>query len=166
MGSSDDSTSFRNALSRLFLRRIAELDEPATAGEADVAGPWHVEEIPGPKGETAFGLFRAGESLDRGFEPAAVFRWRWLALLAAAGYPATGRDAAFRLAKEKTDEGFSLTTAAGESAGHLELFDENLVAALHVLDSLIRTPESLAWILEAAGAVALERAGAILDERV
>jgi hypothetical protein len=50
--------------------------------------------------------------------------------------------------------------------GYLGLFDENLVAALHVADGLIRSPEALAWLLEAAGAVALERAGAILEERV
>jgi hypothetical protein len=164
MRSSDDSN--RNAFSLLFLQRISERDEPATAGEADVAGPWHIEEIPGPQGGTRFGLFRAGESQARGFQPAAVFRWRDLALLAAAVYPGTGRDAAYRLARERSEEGFALETAAGEIAGHLDLFDESLVTALHVVDSVGRSAEALARFLEAMGAVALERAGAILDERV
>jgi hypothetical protein len=123
-----------------------------------------VEEIPGKSGPS-FGLFRAGESLARGHQPAAVFRWRWLALAAAAAYPSTGRDAAFHLAKEKGSEGFALS-AAGETVGHLDLFEENLVAALHVADSLARSPEAFALLLEAAGAVTLERAGAILAERV
>ena len=61
MRSSDDSN--RNAFSLLFLRRIGERDEPPAAGEADVAGPWHLEEIPGPSGETSYGLFRAGGGL-------------------------------------------------------------------------------------------------------
>jgi hypothetical protein len=30
---------------------------------------------------------------------------------------------------------------------------------------LLQSPEALAWLLEAAGAVALEHCGAILDER-
>jgi len=54
------------------------------AKEADVAGPWHIEEIPA----LGFGLFREGESLTRGCRPAAVFPDRWLALLAAACLPA------------------------------------------------------------------------------
>jgi hypothetical protein len=49
-----------------------------------------VVELPGG----SFGLFRIGESPERGHRPAAVFRRRWLALLAAAVLPGTGRDAA------------------------------------------------------------------------
>ncbi|HSS49497.1 MAG TPA: hypothetical protein VLX28_11175, partial [Thermoanaerobaculia bacterium] len=49
-----------NAFSPAFLQRIAERDEPPSAGEADVAGPWHVEEMSGDAG--GFGLFRLGES--------------------------------------------------------------------------------------------------------
>src|SRR5206468_1596588 len=45
----DDCTvpSSQNAFSASFLHRFNRQDEPTTAGEADVAGPWHVEEIPG-----------------------------------------------------------------------------------------------------------------------
>jgi hypothetical protein len=46
------------------------------------------------------------------------------------------------------------------------LFDLNLIEALHVVEGLLRSPEALASLLEAAGQIALERAGAILDERV
>jgi hypothetical protein len=151
-----------NAFSPAFLQRLGERDEPPSAGEADLAGPWHVEEMP-----TGFGLFRLGESQERGFSPYAVFRDRWLALLAAAVLPGTGRDPAFRLDKEADAEGFAVTESAGGAVvGHVGLFDESLVDALNVAAVVVRLPGSLAGLLEAAGQVALERAGAILDEKV
>jgi hypothetical protein len=39
------------------------------------------------------------------------------------------------------------------------------VDAMSVVAHLLQAPESLAYLLEAAGAVVLERCGAILDER-
>jgi hypothetical protein len=164
MRSSDHCThsSSPNAFSDSFLQRIAERDEPPAGGEADVAGPWHVEEMEG-KG---FALYRLGESRARGFEPSAVFRERSLALLAAAVLPGTGRDAAFRLHKEPVPAGYAVESGnGGEVVGHAALFDENLIAALHVADVLTRSPESLANLLEAAGPLALERAGVILEAR-
>jgi hypothetical protein len=41
-----------------------------------------------------------------------------------------------------------------------------LIEALHVAACLARSPEALANVVEAAGQVALERVGAILDGRV
>ncbi len=164
MRSSEESTlsSSRNAFSLSFLHRIGERDEPPMAGEADVAGPWRIVELP----SGSFGLFRIGESPKRGYRPAAVFRRRWLALLAAAVLPGTGREAAFRLQKENGSAGFAVETGnGGEVVGHLDLFDERLIEALHVVESLARSPEAMADLLEAAGQVALERTGAILDER-
>lgn len=64
----------------------------------------------------------------------------------------------------------SVLTPASPSAwgpaGHFALFDENLVAALHAVAALSRSPRALANFLEGAGGVALERAGALLGERV
>jgi len=150
-----------NAFSPAFLQRIAQRDEPPSAGEADVAGPWHVEEVPG-----GFGLFRLGESQERGFDAYAVFRDRWLALLAAAVLPGTGRDRALRLGKEAGAEGYAVAEPGGAVVGHVALFDESLVDALNVAAAVVRLPGSLASLLEAAGQVPLERAGAILDDRV
>lgn len=163
MRSLGDCTSSRNAFSPSFLHCIAERDEPPSAGEADLAGPWHVVEIPG----RGFGLFRLGESPERGFPPAVVFRDRSFALLAAAVLPGTGQDPRFRLRKEAGPEGYAIEEGnGGEPVGWSGLFDESLIAALHAADCLARSPESLANLLEAAGQVALERAGAILDERM
>lgn len=167
MRSSRNSTlsSSRNAFRSSFLSRIAERDEPYTAGEADMAGPWHVEELASAEG-ILFGLYRLGESHARGFQPTAVFRDRSLALLSAAVLPGTGREAAFRLQKKAGPEGFLVETGNGaEPVGHLALFDESLVDALHVVESLTRSPMALANLLEAAGPLALEHAGVILEER-
>jgi hypothetical protein len=162
MQGSDDRTTLPsfNAFTPSFLQRLAELDEPPSAGEADVAGPWSVEEIPG----FGFGLFRAGEDASRSFRPAAVFDRRPVALLAAAVLPGTGRDAAFRLHKSARPAGYAIESA-GQVAGHVALFDERLVDALHVVEMIVRSPEALANLLEGAGALALERAGVILEAR-
>src|SRR5262245_9576741 len=161
MRSFDDSTPSQpsNAFSSTFLHRFGEQDEPPTAGEVDAAGPWFVEAIPG----LGFGLFRAGESLTRGFRPAAVFPDRWLALLAAAVLPGTGRDDLLRLNKEPDSLGYGVALDDGEIVGHFELFDEPLLDAVNVAIGLVRAPWSLAYLLEAAGPLALERCGAILD---
>ena len=155
--------SSRNAFSPSFLERLGERDEPPTAGEADLAGPWSVEELPG----RGWGLFHPGTSAAAGDQPYAVFAERWHAQLAAAVLPGTGRDPAFRLRKDETPEGYAVESAdGGRVVGHLALFDENLVAALHVAEALLRSPWNLATLREAAGQVALERSGAILGGRV
>ena len=150
-----------NAFTPEFLKRVGERDEPLTAGEADMAGPWQIEEIPG----SGWGLFRLGEGSARRFRPFAVFRRRSVALLAAAILPGTGRDAAFRLQVDPELAGYAVV-ASGELVGHLALFDDQVIAGLHVAEMLVRSPESLARLLEAAGAITLERAGAILDLQV
>jgi hypothetical protein len=149
-----------NVFSSSFLQRIGERDEPPTAGEADAAGPWHIEEVP----SRGFGLFRAGESLARGFKPAAVFSERWLALLAMAALPGSGRDAMLSLRKEDDAHGYAVTLDDGSEVGYVELFDEALLDGMNVAASLLRSPESLAALLEAAGGIALERCGVILAD--
>jgi len=162
MHSSDDRNSpVPNAFNDDFLKRIGERDEPPTASEADVAGPWTIEPLLGG----GFALFRSGEGSTRGSRATAVFRERPHALLAAAVLPGTGRDAVFRLGSEPAPDGYPLLNLAGETAGSLRHFDQPLAAALHVVETLLRSPEALANLLEAAGGLALERAGAILDQR-
>ncbi|HYG63200.1 MAG TPA: hypothetical protein VEL74_11515 [Thermoanaerobaculia bacterium] len=166
-----------NAFTTTFLDRLAERDEPPTAGDADVAGPWRIESIP----SHGFGLFRVGESLARGFAPVAVFPSRWLALLMAGLLPGTGRDPLLLLSKQPDAHGAYPVTLAGggddggdggdddgngrRPIGFLQLFDERAIDALNVVIHLLQSPESLAYVLEAAGSVTLERCGAILDER-
>jgi len=159
--SNDGNSPVPNAFNDDFLKRIGERDEPPTASEADVAGPWTIEPLLGG----GFALFRSGEGSARGSRATAVFRERPQALLAAAVLPGTGREAFFRLGSEPTPNGYPLLNLAGETAGALRHFDQPLAAALHVVETLLRSPEALANLLEAAGGLALERAGAILDQR-
>ena len=155
-----------NAFTPTFLRRLDDHDEPITAAEADSAGPWSVEEIPG----RGFGLFRTGESLARGFEPSAVFTTRWLAIVVAAILPGVGRDPYLTLEKAPGPEGYAVRlhgrTPGGEVVGRLPRFDEAVIDAANGALFLLRSPESLAWLLEAAGSICLARCGAILDYRV
>jgi hypothetical protein len=151
-----------NAFDADFLKLFEERDEPPTGPEADVAGPWRVEPIPG----LGFGLFREGESLERGFRPAAVFPDRWLALVAAAVLPGTGRDAFLHLNKEADADGYGVALDDGAVVGHVELFDEALISAMNDLIAVVRSPWSLAYLLEAAGPLALERCGALLEHWV
>jgi hypothetical protein len=58
------------------------------------------------------------------------------------------------------------TGPSPSAAGHLRDFDEGLAFALHLAAAIVRSPVALAWLLEAAGHVALEQAGRILDRRV
>jgi hypothetical protein len=53
-----------------------------------------------------------------------------------------------------------------EPAGHLRDFDEALAGALNLAAALVRSPMSLAALLQAAGYVALEQAGRVLHRRI
>jgi hypothetical protein len=162
-----DSTRRPNAISTDFLSRFDDRDEPPTAHEAEVAGVATIYEIAG----RGFCLYLPGDYPDLGHLPVACFFERWRALLAAAVLPGTGRDPVYRLLQEAAAEGFALISGVGregrpEAAGHLRLFDERLASALAVADALLRSPQSLALLLEAAGKVALSRTGALLAANV
>ncbi|HEX3531202.1 MAG TPA: hypothetical protein VH988_29425 [Thermoanaerobaculia bacterium] len=148
-----------NAFEETFLAAIDQLDEPMTAAEAEAAGPWALLAM--PSGE--WGVFRRGQSAERDV-PVASFRRRETALLAAAVLPGTGRDPQYRLAGEPDAQGYALTIPSGEATGHVRLFDENLRDALHVAECLVRNPEALARLLEAAGGVALRETGRLLRQ--
>ena len=153
-----------NAFHPDFLRLLDERDEPITSSEADVAGPWRVLPVPG----LGFGLFREGEPPSRGFRPVAVFADRFLALLTAAALPASGRYPLLFLARDPDpdDQGYAVRLDDGTVVGHFLQFDQTLLEAVNGLVGVLRVPGSLAFVMEAAGAIALERAGAILEERV
>lgn len=148
-----------NAFAPEFLKRTTELDEPATAGEAETAGTAQV--VPAAGG--GFAVLGEGLSLDEGDPPVAIFHERSAALLAAAALPASGREPTYRLGQDADERGFPLYEQ-GRIAGHLACFDEALVAALNHFDRLTRMPASLAQLLEAGG-LGLERAGRLLERR-
>jgi hypothetical protein len=149
-----------NAFAAEFLERLAERDEPASAGEAETAGTAQI--VPVPQG--GFAVLGEGLSLAEGDRPVAILRDRSAALLVAAALPASGREPTYRLGKEADELGFPLYEQ-GRIVGHLACFDESLVAGFNHFDILTRTPASLAQLLEAGGCLGLARAGRLLERR-
>jgi hypothetical protein len=163
MRSDDDRNTPRvpNIFQRDFLDRIGQRLEPPAASEAAVAGVWRVEEVQ----TTFYAVFRPETPPARGYRPTGVFLDPAHALLIAALLPGTGRDPLFHLHKDLTPDGYPVQSG-GEVIGHLAVFDDKLIDALHVVECLLRSPEALANVLEAAGSVVLERVGTILGGRV
>ncbi len=159
------SPSSHNAFAAEFLSRFEQEDEPPSAAEADVAGPWEVQSFALADGHEAFGLWRLGERPDWGDAPSGLFRDQATALLAAAVRPFVGRDPFFELGRERESGGFPLLRQ-GEAIGWLDLFDEDWASGVNALERLTRSPQALATLMEAAGPLALERAGRILRARV
>jgi hypothetical protein len=148
-----------NAFTAEYLELLAERDEPVTAAEADVAGPWHLEAHP----SSGWAVLRQGESLASS-QPVAIFSKKDAARLAAAVLPSTGRRSRYRLGKDPDALGYPVYDDA-QVVGHFERFHEDLVVALNVVDALVSSPGDLAWLLDAAGGLALDHAGKIALER-
>ena len=149
-----------NAFTTEYLELIARRDEPVTGSEADTSGPWHLEAHP-PEG---WAVLRQGESLEKGSAPAASFKYKDTARLAAAAIPCTGRRPRYRLGQDPDALGFPVLDD-DQVVGHFQYFDEALLAALNVVDALVSVPRDLAWLLEAARGLALDHAGKIALER-
>ena len=160
-----DDPTIRNAFDEEFLRRFQREDEPGSAGEADAAGPWEVHSAPTSDGREAFGLWRLGERPEWGDPPAALFRERSMALLAAAIRPLLGKEPYYVLGRDRWSGGFPLFRQ-GEAVAWIDLFDEDWAFGLNLLERFTRSPLAMATLLDAAGPLALERAGRILRHRV
>ena len=91
----------------------------------------------------------------------AVFQKKDAARLAAAVLPGTGRRLRYKLG-ENPDSllGFPVLDD-GEIVGHMQFFDQDFLAALNVVDALVSLPGDLAWVIDAAGGLALDHAGRI-----
>jgi hypothetical protein len=156
-----------NAFSPEFLQHLEETPEPLTAGEADLSGPWKVEEMAGPPGR--FAVLREWESVERGDVPEAVFVDRETAALCAAVLGLVGREPLFQLKEEAAPEGFPVAAVFGDQGtrvcGWLRQFKLQVVAGLHLAEGLARTPRSLAEVNLAAGGGALAQVGRYLAER-
>lgn len=160
-----DDPTIRNAFDEEFLRRFQCEDEPGSAGEADAAGPWEVLSQPTSDGREAYGLWRLGEGPEWEDPPAGLFRERSLALLAAAIRPLLGKEPYYQLGRDRRSGGFPLLRQ-GEAVAWIDLFDEDWAFGINLLERLTRSPQAVATLLDAAGPLALERAGRILRHRV
>jgi hypothetical protein len=164
-----------NAFTPAFLDLLDPEDDPPTATEAVAEGPWTVVRVAAPKIPFAepnggppydaepWAVVREGGRPDAE-TPAGTFLHLHPARLASAALPIAARDAGFRLDREPDPRGFALRQD-GCVVGHLPWHHQELVVALGHLDALARSPRALAAVLEAAGASALRRVGALLAGR-
>jgi hypothetical protein len=144
-------------------------DEPLTAGEADLAGPWKVESLPGHPG--AVGVFRLWERPEAGDLPEAAFRHEQTAALCALLLPLVGREPLYYHDDQPAPAaplpgGHPLTAVYGEQgpqvAGWLRRYHPGVANALHLFESVLRSPYHLAQLLRIAGGVALTQVGRLL----
>src|SRR4051794_18500296 len=94
-----------SVFSPAFLARLRERDESLTAGEADLAGPWKHESVPGRPGAVA--VLRVWEDPERDV-PEGVFWHPETARLLALALPLLGREPLFHLSETETPEGFAV----------------------------------------------------------
>jgi hypothetical protein len=143
-----------------YLRWLEKRDgEPRSASESEVAGPWRVVPYRG-----AYALLRQGERLVPGRRPRGVFSDLEAAWITAAIFPGTGRDPLYRLRTEDSPEGYAIESC-GEIVGHLDLFNQDVTEAMHVVACLLRSPGALARLLQAASGSTLAHTDEILLER-
>jgi hypothetical protein len=173
-GSSPRPSSPPNAFHPTFLESVQDQPEPLTASEADLAGPWHLEAVPGFSGSVA--VLRAWECQAEGDLPTAVLVEEESAALYAAALPLHGREPLFHLSS-KADEsggplpgGYPFGAIYGEQGfkvrGWQRRYQPEAVAGLHLMESLVRSPQALAELLLAAGGGALAQVGRILARRL
>jgi hypothetical protein len=160
----------QNAFDRSFLDLLDPEDDPITATEAVAEGPWTVVRVTAPKipfaepnGLVPWAVVREGDRPEEE-PPAGTFVHLHPARLAVVAVPIAARDAAYRLDREPDPREFALRQD-GRVVGHLPWHHQELVVALNHLDALARSPRALAAVLEAAGASALARVGALLARR-
>ena len=79
------------------------------------------------------------------------------AALVTALLPGFGREPFYSLGRRRGREGFPLL-AEGEPAGAVRVHVDGFAEALHALEALRRSPESLARLFSACGGAGLERA--------
>ena len=160
---SPSSTPLANAFAPDYLARLREQEEVLTAAEAELAGPWKTEAVPGKPGAVA--VLRVWEELDAGDRPVAVLWHEETARLLTLLLPALDREPLFHLVEGETAEGYPVLAVYGEQgsqiAGWIDRYDPRWAEGLHLLEAIVRSPLALATLLGAAGPGAEEQVGRI-----
>ena len=161
-----------NAFAPAFLADARGRDESLTASEAEYAGPWKLEPVPGHPGAVA--VLRECESLAEGDEPEAVFLEEETGQICAAVLPGVEREPPYHLGGDRDCDGpmgcgFPMVTTHGEQGprvrGWLRRYHPGIVQAIATAELLNRSPAAHAALLAAAGGGALERIGRELAAR-
>lgn len=143
-------------------RKTAREPIPLATHEAAWSGPWAVSSSGGE-----FVVHRVGNS-----KPVAITGYCDTALLLAAVLPAIGRGPLFWLSHERSpeDQMFGLTTTLGERGptivGRFEQRHEEVLGPLSAFEYLVRSPTSMAYLIEAAPTESLAPVGRLITERL
>jgi hypothetical protein len=166
-GSSTPASPLDNAFSPSYLALLRDHDDALTAAEAELAGPWKIEPVPGRPGAVA--ILRLWEDLAVDDPPVAVLWHLETARLLSILLPVIDREPLFYLEEQETAEGFPLVAVYGEQgpqgAGWFDRYEPRWAEGLHLLEAITRSPWALAALLEAAGPGAEEQVGRIRARR-
>jgi len=174
--SSNASNPSPNAFTAEFLAKLhAREDAPFGATEAENRGPWQVVQLP-PGGEDGgrgggsdsdrdserWAVLRAWEDPATA-EPSGVFVYREHALLWAAALEVGARGSVLAVGVERDDRGQVVSYWCAEEGtrtlGHITIWDDTVAPVFRVLESLLRSPEALARLMDAGGAPIAELLG-------
>jgi len=178
------STLPPNAFTPEFLKALeAREDAPLAALEAESRGPWKVIQLPlvsagggddGNGGDGDGGDGKGGPDAERWVvlrswekpstdTPAGTFRFREHALLWAAALEVASRgwDLGVGIRRDQHGQVIEewLPEKGSRTVGHFPTWDQDVVAAMRVLSSLLRIPEALARVVDAGSAPVAELIG-------
>lgn len=160
MSGMESTVAVENVFTAEYLQALSCQDEPAGAGEGELAGPWQVVE--GRPG--TWEVVRLWESSAVGL-PRISATDQETALLFAATLPAVGRAPLFR-ALDTGEIGKLRLESEGRAAAELAGVGEEAMTAAHVAGCLARSPWALALLMEAAGPAVQREVGEILFRRM
>jgi hypothetical protein len=148
------------AFSPEYIAALRDRDEPVTAADPDIVGPWRIWER-----EDMFHIFREWERFEAGHQPVGSFKHREDALLFVAALRACARPMIFRIQNPGPipPEGYRVERD-GELVGYLKTDRAELLAVAHALSNVARSPMDLAILFELAGSEVQEMAGEILGQ--
>lgn len=148
------------AFSPEYLAALRERDEPPTAVDPEIVGPWRIWEREG-----LFHIFRDWERFETGHQPVASFRLREDAFLFTAALRASVRPMIFRIQSQAppAPEGYRLERD-GEFVGSLKMDRAELLVVAHAMSNLMRSPVDLALLLQMAGSEIQKMTGEILGQ--
>src|SRR3954470_18851625 len=136
------ASPLENAFSPAYLDRLREQDDVLTAAEAELAGPWKIEPVPGRPGAVA--ILRIWEDLAVGDPPVGMLWHLETAQLLSVLLPPIDREPLFYLEEEPASEGFPLVAVYGEQgpqvAGWLDRYEPRWAEGLHLLEAIVRSP--------------------------
>lgn len=148
------------AFSPEYLAALREQDEPPTAVDPEVVGPWRIWER-----DDMFHIFRDWERFESGHQPVASFKLREDTFLFVAALRACIRPMIFRIQGQapSAPEGYRLERD-GEFVGYLKRDRAELLVVAHAMSNLMRSPVDLALLLQMAGSEVQKMTGEILGQ--